>query len=94
MWPHEAVRDLIEELASQHIETGMEVEVRNSRGVTSRGMYDGGDQERSLADKYSQWAEATQARWPRTSAMLRRLAESYERDARRHDIDAERDEDL
>lgn len=94
VWPHEAVRELIEELEAEHVERGIEVQVYNSRGVTSRGVYDGGDQERELADQYSEWAEATQARWPRTSAMLRRIAESYERDARHHDDDAERHEDL
>lgn len=94
VWPHEAVRELIEELEGEHFERGIEVQVYNSRGVTSRGVYDGGDQERELANQYAVWAEATQARWPRTSAMLRRLAESYEHDGRRHDEDAERHEDL
>jgi hypothetical protein len=37
---------------------------------------------------------ATQGKWPSTSAMLRRIATSYEHDARRHDEDAERHEDL
>ena len=94
VWPHEAIRVLIEELAAEHVERGIEVQVYNSRGVTSRGVYEGGDQERALADQYREWAEATQSRWPRTASMLRRIVDSYERDARRHDVDAERDEDL
>jgi len=93
-WPHEAVRSLIEELASDHIERGMEIEVYNSRGITSRGIYEGGDQERELARRYREWADSAQTRWPRTAAMLRRIADLYERDARWHDTEAERDEDL
>lgn len=62
----------------------------NSRGVTSRGVYDGGDQERPLAAQYRVWATAVEA-WPRTSRLLRELADDYERDARREDERAERD---
>jgi len=92
-WPHEAVRHLIEELQSDHIERGIESEVTNSRGVTSRGVFEGGDQERALAQQYRVWAETVQTRWPRTAAMLRRIAEHYEWEARHHDDDAERHED-
>jgi hypothetical protein len=93
VWPHEAVRRLIEDLESQHIETGIEVEVSNSRGFTSRGVFEGGDQERQLSQQYQASAESLQTRWPRTAAMLRRIADHYEWAARRHDDDAERYED-
>jgi hypothetical protein len=92
-WPHEVVRNLVEELQSQQIEKGIETEVANSRGVTSRGVFEGGDQERALAQQYRAWAETVQTRWPRTAAMLRRIAEHYEWEARLHDDDAERHED-
>jgi len=61
----------------------------NARGVTSRGVYDGGQQERELAGRYRDWAKATAGSWPRTSRVLRRLAEDYERDAQREDERAE-----
>ncbi len=92
-WPHEGVRNLVEELESQRIETGIEVELSNSRGFTSRGMFEGGDQERQLAQQYQTWAEMVQTRWPRTAAMHRRIAEHFEWVARRHDDDAEQYED-
>lgn len=89
-WPAEPIRDLIEDLGSKELEIGFHLGVVNSRGVTSRGVYDGGDQERALAARYREWATAVEA-WPRTSRLLRELVDDYERDARREDERAERD---
>ena len=58
------------------------------RGVTTRGMYDDGDQERELSAKYEVW-QSTASFWPRTSALLGTLAESWKRDTGDHDVDAE-----
>lgn len=89
VWPAEAVRELIEAIGSTSVEAGMHVGRRNDRGFTSRGAFDGGQQERALAAQYREWAGVTATRWPRTSRVLRRLAEDYERDARREDERAE-----
>lgn len=93
IWPSEAVREVIEELASEHLETGLHVGRVNGRGVTSRGIYDGGDQERSLAVSYRAGSDRVQNRWPRTARLLRGLAESYEAEALREDADAARSAD-
>jgi hypothetical protein len=51
--------------------------------------------ERALAEAYRRAADRIVHRSPRTSAVLRRTAESYERDARREDDEAElREDDL
>lgn len=92
-WPHRAVRDLIDGLASEHLERGVEIEIRNSRGVTSRGLTDGGDQERALAAKYRGFAKVVANAWPRTGALLRRVANSYIREAQSYDLEAELTED-
>ena len=84
-WPAEPVREILESLVSRSLETGVHVGVINGRGVTSRGVFDGGDQERRLAAQYQEWATETSGRWPRTTRVLRGLAEEYERDARRED---------
>lgn len=84
-WPAEPVRDIIETVGSKSIETGIHVGVANDRGVTTRGVYDGGQQERELAGRYRAWAKQTADDWPRTSRVLRGLAESYECDAQRED---------
>ncbi|MYD03464.1 MAG: hypothetical protein F4X21_00690 [Acidimicrobiia bacterium] len=89
VWPHESVREVLEELCSQEIEDGMARGLRNSRGVTVRSQYEGGDQERELARKYRQWMRQIDIQWPRTARMLRRLAEAYEAEAEHHDEHAE-----
>jgi hypothetical protein len=93
-WPARPVRDLIEDLASEDLGRGLEVEVYNSRGVTTRSPTAGGGQERALVEQYTGWATNVSAEWPRTAAMLRRIAGTYERDARREDDSAELTEDL
>jgi len=90
IWPCVEVRDLLETLQSAKVEDGLRLRIRNDRGVTTRGMLDGGDQELDLAGKYRRQADRLTDRWPRIAAVLRGLAEGYEHEARRHDEDAER----
>lgn len=85
-WPHRFVRDEIERIGDDALERGIQTERFNMRGVTIRGMYDGGDQERVLVDEYQGYARASH-RWPRTAAMLERMAEGYRRDAEREDLE-------
>jgi excisionase family DNA binding protein len=89
IWPAETVREIIETVGSRSIEAGIHLGVVNQRGVTSRGVFDGGQQERDLAARYRQWAKQTAGNWPRTSRVLRGLAEDYERQAQREDARAE-----
>ena len=87
-WPGLAVRTLIERLQSDSVDRGLIVAVRNRRGVTSRSLTDGGDQERELAEKYREYGSRFRE-WPRTSAILANLAESYAYEAAVHDNEAE-----
>jgi hypothetical protein len=93
-WPHAVVRDLIEKLASEELERGIEIGVYNSRGVFTKAQTEGGLQERQLAKRYQGYANQVGDRWHRTAAMLRRIARGYTSDARREDIKAELTEDL
>ncbi len=93
-WPDVPIRDVVEQIESQHLETGIEIQVYNNRGVVSRSPLAGGEQERQLVERYSLYASALSDRWPRTAAMLRRLAATYEAEARREDDEAELREDL
>ena len=89
IWPHQAVRDLLERYESRNIERGIEVGLYNQRGLTSRALSEGGKQERELAEKYQHQADEVKYTWPRTAAMLRRIADSYKRDATRWDLEDE-----
>ena len=89
VWPSRVVRDLVERIESPDLEKGLVLGLRNSRGVTSRGLTDGGEQERALQARYLTYAEQVGGRWPRTAALLRRIARGYADEARRHDAEAE-----
>lgn len=89
VWPAEPIRDLVEDIGSRDLETGLHIGRANSRGPTSRGALDGGDQEWELARRYREWASVTGTRWPRTTRLLRGLGESYEHEARRWDVEAD-----
>ena len=46
---------------------------------------EGGAQEQDLASRYRAYADASRIEWPKTAAALRRIARSYEEEARRED---------
>jgi hypothetical protein len=89
-WPPQVVRDLLEELHSEEVESGLATEILNRRGVTSRRPEEGGAQEEELSRKYRADADRYADVWPRVAAILRDLARSYEADARRNEDSAER----
>ena len=80
----------MESLQSDEFDRGIIIiGVANARGITSRALGAGGDQERELASKYLSFAAAIRDRWPRSAAVLNRIGDSYQRDAKRMDVDAE-----
>ncbi len=89
-WPTRPVRDVIERVGRSELDDGFRVQVFNSRGVTSRGLMEGGERERERAAHYDSLAQLVSDQWPRTGAILRSVAEGYEADARRFDEEAER----
>ena len=60
---------------------GVQDRCYDSRGVTRRGLYDGGGQERDLAARYRTWAQARRFEYPFVGRILDAIAEGYERDA-------------
>jgi len=87
VWPHESVREALERYPSKALAEGFFIGKRNLRGVTSRAMGDGGEQERALVDQYQVWQRALVARYPQTAALLGRLAEAYRSDGNDADVD-------
>jgi hypothetical protein len=90
-WPSKPIRDLIEELAAEDVERGIAISRFNQRGAFWKGLYDGGKQERALANRYRNWADVTR-KWPRTTALLRQIADDWDRHAAREDSEAELDQ--
>lgn len=93
-WPPLQVRQTIDSVRSQDLESGFAIAVMNSRGATWRSLDAGGEQERVLADKYQKFAQSVGARWPRTQRLLRRISESWDQRARQEDHMAEIREDF
>jgi hypothetical protein len=89
-WPARDVRDLVEDLRSNDLESGLRAGLVNRRGVTIRGPGDGGVQERELADRYVVDADRFGDAWPRTAAVLRSIATALGIEGRYNDDSAER----
>jgi hypothetical protein len=89
-WPCIPVRDTLEEIGKDTDEVfqGFHVGIYNKRGMFSKTMREGGAQERALAEKYREFADASGIEWPKTAATLRRIADEYEEFARREDAQA------
>lgn len=85
VWPHEAVREIIEEVVSEELEDGFRTGTFNSRGTVVKSLTEGGAQERKLSERYTGFAAATKDQWPRAAASLRRIAKRYDDQARRED---------
>lgn len=75
-WPHKAVRQLVEQLSSDKVEQAVRIERLNMRGVYSKAMGEGGQQERALAEQAKGWARAM-PEFPRTANMLSAIAEMW-----------------
>lgn len=88
-WPPEPVRDVIELCRSKDLEDGFIIGLSNRRGVTVRLPTDGGEQERELAELYRADALASALTWPRSRAVLERIAEGYDAHAKWEDEHAE-----
>jgi len=93
-WPHEAVREVIDQVESGDLARGFRIGTLNARGVVRKSIGEGGEQERRLAERYGRFADATSGGWPRISGILRRFAEHYRVEAGREDERATLREDL
>ncbi|WGE69453.1 hypothetical protein NYR78_00355 [Actinobacillus equuli subsp. haemolyticus] len=59
---------------------------KNSRGVTTRLLGDGGEQERKLAEQYAKWGDQLAITHPfLSSKLLYKLANSYKHEAKHWD---------
>ena len=82
-WPHETVREVLEDLGTARLASGMMIGKQNARGAVCRGR--GGDQERDIAKGYREASASVAAEYPFTARLLNELALFYDRDAAWHD---------
>jgi hypothetical protein len=90
VWPCEPVRDAFESNAQRHhLGLGFRIGKVNLRGGTTRGVFEGGPQERAPAARFRRDADALGPRWPFTARLLRSLAENYESEGKNEDFEAD-----
>ncbi|HOV16961.1 MAG TPA: hypothetical protein PLF50_05670 [Candidatus Cloacimonadota bacterium] len=89
-WPCDAVCKIIEFYNNDSINLNFKLGIENQRGVTSRGLYDGGAQERVLVEKYNKLSALIKDEYPIVSELLNDIAQDYDREAKREDIKAEK----
>lgn len=93
-FPHQAVRNLIEELANSTIEDHWYCQILNNRGFVGRSLTGGGDLERNLEAQYRKYNELTRYQWFRTAKVLRKIADYYHQQALNEDISSELTQDF
>lgn len=79
---------VIESLANDNVDQHLYLAISNSRGVTWRGCFDGGQQERNLADHYAEMAQKVLPHSLRLKKVFDNLEQSYLADAERMDKEA------
>ena len=89
-WIVDEVAPFLEHTGSEEFFEGMGTGFFNSRGITSRGMLDGGVQERDLATRFRERAKAVRPVSGKLAAVFDGMSERYDAAAKREDEDAAR----
>jgi hypothetical protein len=89
IWPHAAVRAVLNGCYNEDLASGFLTGKINARGVTTRNPMDGGGQERALSEHFANCAKAIRFESPRAAQTLDELAKHYSIDAARQDAQAE-----
>lgn len=90
-WPPQEICKVIESINTKSLKSGFSSATFNKRGSSTRGPFDGGNIERRHAKYFRSQADRIKYDFPETAEILKRLADSYEEDAKRMDEMAERD---
>ena len=88
-WPCLPVCEVLQATASENIASGFTTGVRNARGVTSRGIGEGGEQERELAARYRALARRRDFDYPYVANILEQIAKNYDQEAHWEDVEVE-----
>jgi hypothetical protein len=88
IFPNEITRDILEEFDNEMLGYYFWHEKKYPGGsyFTTRGAYEGGEQESQKAKEYSEYSEKLRFTHIRTSFLLTQLAQDYEKDAKKEDL--------
>jgi hypothetical protein len=82
-WPTNVVCQMVEEIGTTDLLSGLSCGIFNSRGCGFRG--EGGDDERKLAKKFLDLANTIRFRYPTVTKVLDGLSSGYQREAKAWD---------
>ena len=83
-WPQEIIFEIIEEINSESMKSNYSTALFNKRGSSTRGPFDGGNiQKVGHAKYFENLANDYKNKFPHTSEIFKRLADSYLMDAKR-----------
>ena len=88
-YPPTALCELLEDLKNDKVDDSIRTKIYNSRGVSVRGCFEGGNQERSIVSIFEAYKEKTKLLYPRITRIFDRLILDYKRDAGEMDVDAQ-----
>jgi hypothetical protein len=89
IWPPEPVCKIIDEIQSRELDNGFSVGIYNKRETVIKSPFEGGQQEKELAELFRLYADKWAIRYPRTASVLTKIAEGYENEGKREDKEAE-----
>jgi hypothetical protein len=89
VWPPVAIRQILESAESKTLEDAFVSGAYSSRGVVTRDLREGGRKERTLSDRYREYARSMAAEYPVTARLLNDLADGYDGRAKREDDEVE-----
>lgn len=74
-WPDEAVRDIVESIADNHLAEGLSIGFMNRRRDIVRENNEGDRQEKMLSGKLREWSTIIAPTWIRSARLLREMAD-------------------
>lgn len=90
IFPCSPIRDIMEEIQSESILNGANTGIYNSRGVVTKSLNEGGQQEYVLANQYQEWANQLKNTHPFVANyLLQKVADTYFYEAKRNDLEVE-----
>lgn len=87
IFPHESIRELLEQFDSDELDLQVYIAYINDRDA--RSVWDGSDQMQKAA-KFTADAQALGISYPHTAAILRKIADNYRKEGKSERLDSER----
>ena len=89
-WPPDEICSILEEINTDSIKRNFSCAIYNKRGSHTKGVFEGGEQERELAKYFHDLASNHKNKFPHVASILEGLSKGYEAEAKREDETAEK----